>query len=596
MAPRTLVDIFRSLENFQKPDLLLQKKDGAWRPTSTKEFVERVQAIAAALERLGVKTGDRVALLSENRPEWAITDFACQCYGAILVPIFPTMVSEQAEYLLRDSGSVIAFCSNGAQAQKVLDAKSTCPSLKHVVLFDEAVVKGTRPFEEVLVEGRKAHAEDPGAFDRRADLRKPDDLATLIYTSGTTGEPKGAMLLQSNFVSNVLACAELLPLPPTTVALSFLPLSHVLERMVEYLYFHFGVTIAYAESIDKLKDNLAEVNPHIFAAVPRVYEKVYGRVLDNVSKAPAARQKLFWKALEVGKQVLALRAQKKTPDVFLALQHFVLDRLVLQKIRAALGSRFRYSISGGAPLAKDLAEFFWSAGVEVFEGYGLTETSPVIAVNYPGAWRLGSVGRIVPGVECKIAPDGEILTRGPHVMKGYFNKPGATKEAIDADGWFHTGDIGKIDADGFLAITDRKKELIVNANGKNIAPAPIEGFLKGNPFISLPVVLGDRRRYLSCLIIPNFEKLKEWAGQHGLGSLSFESLAEEPSVKELYQKAIEEWNAGKSHEQQIVKFAILPADLTIEGGELTPTLKVKRRIIDQKYKTVIDGMYAEDAR
>jgi long-chain acyl-CoA synthetase len=595
MTPRTLVDIFRNLSSYQKPDLLLHKKDGAWRPTSTKEFTERVQALAAALEGLGVKTGDRVALLSENRPEWAITDFACQCYGAILVPIFPTMVSEQAEYLLRDSGSVVAFCSNAVQAQKVLDARSTCPMLKKVVLFDEAVVKGTEPFDDVLVEGRKAHAADPSAFDRRADARKPDDLATLIYTSGTTGEPKGAMLLQSNFVSNVLATSDLLPLPPTTVALSFLPLSHVLERMLEYFYYHFGVTIAFAESIDKLKDNLSEINPHIFAAVPRVYEKVYGRVMDNVSKAPAARQKLFFRALDVGKRVLVLRAQKKTPDVFLAIQHFVFDHLVFGKIRTALGSRFRYSISGGAPLSKELAEFFWAVGVEVYEGYGLTETSPVISVNYPGAWRLGSVGRIIPGVECRIAPDGEILTRGPHVMRGYFNKPDATKEAIDADGWFHTGDIGKIDADGFLAITDRKKELIVNANGKNIAPAPIEGFLKGNPFISLPVIIGDRRRYLSCLIIPNFDKLKDWAGQNGLGSLSFESLAEEPRVKDLYQKAIDEWNAGKSHEQQIVKFAILPADLSIEGGELTPTLKVKRRIIDQKYKAIIDSLYAGNA-
>ncbi len=337
------------------------------------------------------------------------------------------------------------------------------------------------------------------------------------------------------------------------------------------------------------------MNPHIFAAVPRVYEKVYGRVMDNVSKAPAARQKLFWKALDVGKQVLSFRAQKKTPDVVLALQHFVLDRLVLHKIRALLGSRFRYCISGGAPLSKELAEFFWAAGVEVYEGYGLTETSPVIAVNYPAAWRLGTVGRILPGVECKIAPDGEILTRGPHVMRGYFNKPEATKEAIDADGWFHTGDIGRIDEDGFLSITDRKKEIIVNANGKNIAPAPIEGFLKGNPFISLPVILGDRRRYLSCLIIPNFEKLKDWAGQNGLGSLSFESLAEEPRVRDLYQKAIDEWNAEKPHEQQIVKFAVLPADLSIEGGELTPTLKVKRRIIDQKYKAIIDGLYVEKA-
>jgi len=595
MAPRTLVDIFRNLANYQKPDLLLYKKDGAWMPVSTRDFMERVQAISAALEGLGVKPGDRVALLSENRPEWAITDFACQCYGAILVPIFPTMVSEQAEYLLRDSGSVVAFCSTTVQVQKVLDARPTCPALKHVVMFDEPAVPGVRAFGEVLADGRKAHAADPAAFDRRADARKPDDLATLIYTSGTTGEPKGAMLLQSNFVSNVLTCAGLLPLPPTTVVLSFLPLSHVLERMVEYLYFHYGTTIAYAESIDKLKDNLSEVNPHMFAAVPRVYEKVYARVMDNVSKAPAPRQKLFHKALDVGKRVLALRAQKKTPDLLLAVQHFVFDHLVFSKIRAALGSRFRYSISGGAPLSKELAEFFWAVGVEVYEGYGLTETSPVIAVNYPGSWRLGTVGRIIPGVECKIASDGEILTRGPHVMKGYFNKPEATKEAIDPQGWFHTGDIGRIDDDGFLAITDRKKELIVNANGKNIAPAPIEGMLKGHPYISLPVVIGDRRRFLSCLIVPNFEKLGEWAKANGLGSLKSDSLVREARVVDLYQKAIDDWNAGKSHEQQIVRFALLPNDLSIEGGELTPTLKVKRRIIDQKYREMIDEMYKGSA-
>jgi long-chain acyl-CoA synthetase len=593
MTPRTLVDIFRNLEKSPKPDLLLVKKSGAWTPISTEQFMDTVRAVSCALEGLGVKPGGRVALLSENRPEWAIVDFACQCYGAVLVPVFPTMVAEQARYLLQDSGSVVAFCSTAEQAVKVLDARGACPALKHVILFDEAAVKGTRPFDEVLAEGRTAYAADPVAFERRADARKPDDLATLIYTSGTTGEPKGAMLIQSNFVSNVLAAAQLVPLNPSTVTLSFLPLSHVFERMVEYLYYHFGVTIAYAESIDKLRDNLLEVNPHMFVAVPRVYEKVYGRVMDNVSKAPAVRRKLFFKAVEVGRKVLAFRTQKKTPDLVLALQHFVFDRLVFSKIRAALGSRFRFCVSGGAPLSKELAEFFWAAGVEIYEGYGLTETSPAITLNYPGAWRLGSVGRILPGVECKIAADGEILTRGPHVMKGYFGKPEATQEAMDADGWFHTGDIGKIDEDGFLAITDRKKEIIVNANGKNVAPAPIEGFLKGNAFISVPVVLGDRRKYLSCLIVPNFEKLGDWAGRSGLGSLPPEALAKEPRVRDLYQKAIDEWNAGKSHEQQIVRFALLPADLTIEGGELTPTLKVKRRVIDRKYKALIDELYDE---
>jgi long-chain acyl-CoA synthetase len=595
MTPRTLVDIFRNLASVPKPDLLLVKKDGAWRPVSTAEFMDRVRHLSSALEGLGVAPGGRVALLSENRPEWAYVDFACQTYGATLVPVFPTMVSEQAEYLLKDSGATVAFASNADQARKVLDARPNCPALKHVIVFEPGSLPDVTSFDEVLERGRKAHVADPAAFEKRADARRPEDLATLIYTSGTTGEPKGAMLTQNNFISNVVAACSMVPFDSSTVTLSFLPLSHVLERTLEYAYYHRAATIAYAESIDKLRDNLSEVNPHLFGAVPRVYEKVYARVMDNVSKSSAGKQKLFAKALAVGKQVMALKAQKKTPDLFLALQHMLFDKLVFRKVRSALGSRFRFAVSGGAPLARELAEFFWAVGVEVYEGYGLTETSPVIALNCPAAWRLGTVGRIIPGAECKIAADGEILTRGPHVMKGYFNKPEATKEAIDADGWFHTGDVGTIDEDGFLSITDRKKEILVNSNGKNIAPAPIEGHLKGHPFVSVPVVIGDRRKFLACLIIPNFDKLKEWANANGLGSLSMESLVKEPKVLALYQGAIDEWNQGRPHEQLINRFALLPHDLTIEGGELTPTLKVKRRIIDQKYKALIDGMYRDAA-
>ncbi len=596
MTPRTLVDIFRNLEKTPKPDLLLAKKSGTWTPISTAQFMDSVKAVAGALDGLGVKQGGRVALLSENRPEWAIVDFACQCYGAVLVPVFPTMVAEQVAYLLKDSGATVAFASGDEQAKKVLKARDDSPevkaALRHVVGFEASALPGVEPFSDVLEKGRAAYAADPAAFEKRADARTPDDLATFIYTSGTTGEPKGAMLTQQNFVSNVVAGCSILPFDSTGVALSFLPLAHVFERMLEYCFYHRAATIAYAESIDKLRDNMGEVNPHLFGAVPRVYEKIYARVQENLAKSSPGKQKLFQRAIEVGKKVVALKSKKQTPDFALALQHFVFERLVYRKVRAALGTRFRYAVSGGAPLAKELAEFFWAVGVEVYEGYGLTETSPVIAVNCPSAWRLGAVGKILPGVECRIAPDGEILTRGPHVMKGYYNKPKETAEAIDPEGWFHTGDIGVIDADGFLAITDRKKEILVNSNGKNIAPAPIESFLKSQDFISLPVIIGDKRKFLSCLIIPNFEKLAAWAESNGLGGRPMEQLVKEPRVVALFQSAIDRWNDGKAHEQLVHRFAVVPQDLTIESGELTPTLKVKRRVVDQHYKHLIDEMYA----
>ena len=591
MTPRTLVDLFRNLEGLNKPDLHLYKKNGSWLPISSKEFVERVKWLSCGLETLGVRPGDRVALLAENRPEWSVIDFACQCYGAALVPIFPTMVASQADYLLNDSGTVVAFASTQDQASKVLDAKASCPGLKHVVVLDEVPFGGILTYEKVLADGKAAFEKDPSAFDKRADARTPDDLATLIYTSGTTGEPKGAMLTQSNFVSNAMAGCSILPFDSNNVALSFLPLSHVFERLIEYCYYHRGVTIAFAESLEKLKDNFLEVNPTMFGAVPRVYEKVYSRIQEKVAAGSPLKQKLFAAALAVGKEVLELRAKKKTPGAALAAQHFVFERLVYSKIREAMGNRFRFAISGGAPLSKELAEFFWAFGVEIYEGYGLTETSPVIAVACPSAWRLGTVGKILPGVETKIADDGEILTRGPHVMKGYYKKPEATKEAIDPDGWFHTGDIGLIDEDGFLKITDRKKEIIVNSNGKNIAPAPIENALKNEAYVSQAVVIGDRRKFLSCLLVPDPEKLASWAQAHGLAEKSPEEMVWDPRLHQIFQEIVDRWNKGKPHEQMIRKFVLVPSEFTIEGGELTPKLSVKRRVIDTKYKALIDTMY-----
>ncbi len=592
MTPRTLVDLFRSLESLGKPDLHLYKKGGVWLPISSKEFVDRVKWLSCGLETLGVRPGDRIALLSENRPEWPAIDFACQCFGATLVPIFPTMVASQADYLLNDSGSVVAFASTQDQAQKVLDAKPNCPGLKHVVVLDEVPFSGILAYSKVVEDGKAAYEKDPSVFDRRADARKPDDLATLIYTSGTTGEPKGAMLTQSNFVSNAVAGCSILPFDSSSVALSFLPLSHVFERLIEYCYYYRGATIAFAESLEKVKDNFLEVNPTLFAAVPRVYEKVYSRIQEKAAAGSPLKQKLFASALAVGKEVLALKAKKKTPGAVLAAQHFVFERLVYTKVRQAFGSRLQFAISGGAPLSKELAEFFWAFGVEIYEGYGLTETSPVIAVACPAAWRLGTVGRILPGVEAKIADDGEILTRGPHVMKGYYKKLEATNEAIDSEGWFHTGDIGLIDEDGFLKITDRKKELIVNSNGKNVAPAPIENALKNEAFVSQAVVIGDRRKFLSCLMVPDLEKLAWWAEANGAEGKTPEELVADPRILSIFQEIIDRWNKGKPHEQMIRKFALVPSEFTIEGGELTPKLSVKRRVIDTKFKTLIDAVYS----
>jgi long-chain acyl-CoA synthetase len=461
-----------------------------------------------------------------------------------------------------------------------------------VVVLDDVPFGGILSYAKVLDDGKTTFEKDSSAFDRRADARTPEDLATLIYTSGTTGEPKGAMLTQNNFISNTLAGCSVLPFDSSSVALSFLPLSHVFERLIEYCYYYRGATIAFAESLEKLKDNFLEVNPTMFGAVPRVYEKVYSRIQEKVAKGSPMKQKLFAAAIDVGKEVLALRAKKKTPGMVLAAQHFVFERLVYGKIREALGNRFRFAISGGAPLSKELAEFFWAVGVEIYEGYGLTETSPVIAVACPSAWRLGTVGRILPGVEAKIADDGEILTRGPHVMKGYYKKAEATKEAIDPDGWFHTGDIGLIDEDGFLKITDRKKELIVNSNGKNIAPAPIENALKNEAFVSQAVLIGDRRKFLSCLMVPDLEKLAAWAEANGAEGKTPEELIADPRILSTFQEIIDRWNKGKPHEQMIRKFALLPSEFTIEGGELTPKLSVKRRVIDTKYKAVIDALYS----
>ncbi|HVO49579.1 MAG TPA: long-chain fatty acid--CoA ligase [Thermoanaerobaculia bacterium] len=598
LPAKTLVDYFRHAAASGKPDLLVSKVDGAWKPLPASEFGERTKGLALGLALLGVDRQDRVAILSENRPEWPMTDFATLSLGAMTVPIYTTYLAPQVEYILKDSLAKVAVVSDAIELQKVLDVRDRCPELKHVVVFDAVPWSQGQAvsFETIVQKGLAVLAADPEAWEDRAASILPADLATMIYTSGTTGEPKGAVLTHGNFVSNVSTCSTLFDVTPDMVAMSFLPLSHVFERMVDYLFFSRATTITYAESIDKLSENFAEVRPHCFAAVPRVYEKMLARVLSAVDAAPPIRRAIFSWASQVGRLHLRALETGEKPPFFLRLKNRIADRLVFGKIRARLGGRFRFAISGGAPLAEDVAAFFWSAGVEVYEGYGLTETSPVLAVNRPGEWRLGTVGRPIPGVTVRIASDGEVLAKGPGVMDGgYWRKKEETDSVFDADGWFHTGDIGSFDLDGFLTLTDRKKEILINAYGKNIAPAPIEAALRAIRFVASAVLIGDRQKFLSALIVPNFEKLESWAMGAGVAYRTRQDLVEDPKVLSLFRQAIEILNGDEPHERQIRAFRLLTEDFSVDTGELTPTLKIKRRVVVSKYSDVIAEMYADAA-
>jgi long-chain acyl-CoA synthetase len=589
---RTLCDIFLKASASGKADLLVSKVGGEWKGISAADFSYTVRALSMGLNALGIQPGDRAAILSENRPEWAMSDYAILCAGAWTVPIYPTLPAHQIAPLLRDSGARAIFVSSLEQLGKILTIRAQCPQLEYVVCFDANPPNepGFLSFSQAVDRGRPLLDMNPGAFEQRARRVRPEDVATIIYTSGTTGEPKGAMLTHRNFVSNVLGAIQVVPITSDGVAMCFLPLSHVFERMLDYAYAYRGGTIAYAESVEKLRDNFVEVNPSCFGAVPRVYEKILARIRDRVEAEGGLKKKIFDWAVGVGKQRLEYDQRGEPVPAVVALKAKAADALVFKKIRHALGTRFRFAVSGGAPLARDLAEFFWGAGVTIYEGYGLTETSPVICVNGPHAWRLGTVGKPIPGVEVKIASDGEILTRGPHVMKGYFNKPDATAEAIDPEGWFHTGDIGQFDADGFLAITDRKKDLIVLAGGKKAAPQPIEQELKKSVYIALPIVLGDRHKFLAALIVPNFDRLKEVAAERKI-HYEPEFLDASPEIRSLFQKEIDDYNTDKPHHEQIRAFALLPSDLTVEDGSITPTLKVKRRILESRYQSLIQKMY-----
>ena len=595
--PKTLTDIYAVTIGIDRPAIMKYKSGDKWVVVTVHEFESSVRGLACALHEMGMKTGDRVAILSENRPEWTMADFAILCAGGVSVPVYPTLLGWQIEYILNDAGTIAVICSNQEQLDKILEIRSHVPCLNHIIVCDPPakLAPGVLTFKDVVAKGNAwEKANGPGWFDQTRGSRKPDDLATLVYTSGTTGNPKGAMLTHGNITSNVTTVRDTVPFQPGDIALSILPLSHILERMIDFLYYYKGGCVAYAENVTKVADNLGEVRPHFFAAVPRLFEKMRARVLDNVATAPPARQKIFHWALKVAEERLPNRIDGKPMPLGLKVKSAIADKLVFSKIIARLGGRVKFVVSGGAPLSADLAAFFIGAGVEILEGYGLTETSPVIAVNRPDKRRLGTVGPVIEGVEVKIAADGEILSRGPHIMKGYWNNPESTEQAIDKDGWFHTGDIGELDADGFLKITDRKKDIIINAYGKNIAPQPIEALLKSSPYVGTPVLIGDRRKYLAALIVPNFEKLEREAAAIGVTAASREELVADDRVKKLLQDEIDRFNKNLDRQEKIRRFVLLPRDFTIEDDEITPSLKVKRKNIDKKYKSVIDSMYADE--
>lgn len=584
---------FSALERYaDHPAAFRYKAAGTWRSVTPREAEDRVRAISLGLRELGVTPGDRVSILSETRLEWALADYACLCARAADVPIYPTLPANQAAYILRDSGAVAVFCSTAAQVEKIRAVRGGLPALQHVIVFDgDEGSDGTITLGELEATGRNAVARYPRLRDEALAVR-PEALATLIYTSGTTGEPKGVMLTHRNIASNVESALTMLGVGETDSCLALLPLSHIFERMVDYALFSAGVTITYAESVDAIAQNLREVRPTVVVAVPRVFEKVYARVLEKALTGGAVKRRIFLWAKGVGEAWTTHRLAGIPLPPALRLRHAIADRLVFAKLRAATGGRIRLFVSGSAPLSVEIARFFYGAGMPVIEGYGLTETSPVLTLNPLDRPKLGAVGKPIPGVQLRIASDGEILAKGSNIMEGYYNKPEATREAIDPEGWFHTGDIGELDAEGYLKITDRKKDLIKTAGGKYIAPQPIENSVRLNKFVANAVVLGDQRKFPIILVVPNFDALEPWAKERNLTAPSRTALLALADVNAKMEREVMGGLRELAKFEMPKKVVLLEHDFTIESGELTPTLKVKRRAVEKNYKTLIDRVYA----
>ncbi len=589
----TIPQMFLHLtKSYPKPDLMLYKKDGRYVPISTEEFRNRVIRLALGLRDLGVRQGDKVILLADNGPDWTITDYAVLSLGGITVPVYTSLVPEQVKYIINDSDAKVVVISGPTLWEKVAAVKKDLPLVRHFLTFAPQAQEGLLPLSQILWQGEKIQAQSPGLFEEFALAVKPDDLASIIYTSGTTGIPKGVMLTHGNFVSNIKTLASIIDFNDKDTDLSFLPLSHVLERLVVFAFLYKGCSMAYAESIETVADNLIEVRPTIMVSVPRLFEKIYAKVIDTILAGSGLKKKIFFWAIKTGRQYREKSFLRQPISGSLRRRANLAHKLVFSKILEKTGGRVRFFVSGGAPLSKDIAEFFFALGLVVLEGYGLTESSPVIAVNTFNNLKFGTVGKPIPGVDVKIAPDGEILAQGPNIMKGYYKKEEETWETL-AGGWLHTGDIGHLDEEGFLIITDRKKDLIITSGGKNIAPQPIENLLKQNPYILNAVVIGGKRKFISALIVPSFEKLEEYAKLKNIPYKSQRDLVQKEAIREFFLEEVDRSTPHLAPYEKIKKVALLDRDFDIEKGEITPTLKVKRSIIEEKYKGVIDSLYKE---
>ena len=590
----TLVEVFEHVaRTHPRPDTLNFKRDGRWISISSDEMLARAHRIAAGLYSLGVRRGDRVAILSESRPEWTLTDAGCLFANAIDVPIYPTLTTPQVRYILKDSGARVLVVQNEEKFLHVREAIAECEAIEQVVFLDQpsSGLPGIS-LAELETRGQALEEAEPDLVNNIARQIKPDDLATIIYTSGTTGEPKGVMLTHANLVSNLIDSSSHLSFAREDSALSVLPLSHVLERMAMYMYLFHGMATYFGESLDAIGPNLREVRPTIFVGVPRIFEKIFARVKEKTAEKGRLNVAILNWAVAVAKEHARLTTRHQNVPATLKLKRKIADKLIFEKLRNALGGRIRLLVSGGAALPEELALLYIGAGLPIVQGYGLTETSPVITAGVMDDNRVGTVGKPIRNVEVRIAPDGEIESRGPNVMRGYYNKPAETAAVFAEDGWFKTGDIGTIDEDGFLRITDRKKELFKTSGGKYIAPQPIEQLIKGSTFVNQVVLIGNGRKFPAALIVPNWERVESYAQLKGIKAKNHSELCKHPRVIDLFERQIAGLTTDLAQYERVKKVGLLENELTIEGGELTPTLKVKRRVVDEKYHDLIDSLYA----